>query len=170
MKHGRGTRGATPTSDVAGRDDAQGTPLPARPAASCHMAFYFFWTELLWYTSTKLRSSMDLYATRGVTLTTVAVDWPPLSEHYLGSTVHAFVVVIACYSCLCLVPKKKKKGERKNYCSGVFHVALNILEMKRSNFLDFFFFFFEAIQSEINKYMVILVCAYRLAVLELYEC
>ena len=38
-------------------------------------------------------------------------------------------------------PKKKKKGERKNYCSGVFHVALNILEMKRSNFLDFFFFF-----------------------------
>ena len=94
-----------------------------------------------------------------------------LSKHCLSSTVHAFVLVIACYSCLSVwFPKKKKKGERKNYCSGVFHVALNILEMKRSNFLDFFFFFFEAIQSEINKYMVILVCAYRLAVLELYEC
>ena len=65
-----------------------------------------------------------------------------LSKHCLGSTVHAFVVVIACYSCLCLVPKKKKKGERKNYCSGVFHFALNILEMKRSNFLDIIFYFF----------------------------
>ena len=31
MKHGRNTRGAAPASD------AQGTPLPARPAASCHV-------------------------------------------------------------------------------------------------------------------------------------
>lgn len=30
MKHGRG-------SDAAGHNDALGTPLPARPAASCHM-------------------------------------------------------------------------------------------------------------------------------------
>ena len=34
MKHERGTRGATPSSDEVGRGDAQGTPLPARPAAS----------------------------------------------------------------------------------------------------------------------------------------
>ena len=33
-KHGRGTGGATPASDEVGRGDAQGTPLPARPAAS----------------------------------------------------------------------------------------------------------------------------------------
>ena len=33
-KHGRGTRGAAPASDAAGRGDAQGTPLPARPVAS----------------------------------------------------------------------------------------------------------------------------------------
>ena len=38
VKHGRGTRGATPASDAAGCGDAQGTPLPARPA---HVAFYF---------------------------------------------------------------------------------------------------------------------------------
>ena len=28
MKHGRGTKGAAPTSDAAGRGDAPGTPLP----------------------------------------------------------------------------------------------------------------------------------------------
>ena len=33
-KHGRGTGGAAPASDTVGRGDAQGTPLPARPAAS----------------------------------------------------------------------------------------------------------------------------------------
>ena len=33
-KHGRGTGGAAPASDEVGRGDAQGTPLPARPAAS----------------------------------------------------------------------------------------------------------------------------------------
>ena len=36
-KHGRGTGGAAPASDAAGRGDAQGTPLPARPAASGHV-------------------------------------------------------------------------------------------------------------------------------------
>ena len=34
MKHGRGTRGATPAFDAAGRGDAPGTLLPARPAVS----------------------------------------------------------------------------------------------------------------------------------------
>ena len=34
MKHRRGTRGAAPTSDAAGRGDVQGTLLPALPAAS----------------------------------------------------------------------------------------------------------------------------------------
>ena len=33
-KHRRGTGGAAPVSDAAGRGEAQGTPLPARPAAS----------------------------------------------------------------------------------------------------------------------------------------
>ena len=42
MKHGRGTRGAVPAFNAAGRGDAQGTPLPARPATSCHLAFVFF--------------------------------------------------------------------------------------------------------------------------------
>ena len=37
MKHGRGTKGAAPTSDAAGHGDAPGTPLPARSAASCHV-------------------------------------------------------------------------------------------------------------------------------------
>ena len=36
-KHGRGTGGAAPASDAVGRSDAQGTPLPARPAASGHV-------------------------------------------------------------------------------------------------------------------------------------
>ena len=36
-KHGRGTGGAAPVSDAAGRDDAQGTSLPVRPAASGHV-------------------------------------------------------------------------------------------------------------------------------------
>ena len=36
-KHGRGTGGAAPASDAAGRGDAQGTPLPARPAALGHV-------------------------------------------------------------------------------------------------------------------------------------
>ena len=36
-KHGRGTGGAAPASDTVGRGDAQGTPLPARPAASGHV-------------------------------------------------------------------------------------------------------------------------------------
>ena len=37
MKHERGTRGAAPASDAAGRSNAQGTPLPTRPAASCRV-------------------------------------------------------------------------------------------------------------------------------------
>ena len=37
MKHGRGTKGAAPTSDAAGRGDAPGTPLPAHSAVSCHV-------------------------------------------------------------------------------------------------------------------------------------
>ena len=42
MKHGCGTRGAAPASDVAGRSDAQGTLLLARPAASCHVDSTWF--------------------------------------------------------------------------------------------------------------------------------
>ena len=42
MKHGRGTKGATPASDAAGSGDMRGMPLPARPIASCHVAFVFF--------------------------------------------------------------------------------------------------------------------------------
>ena len=38
MKHGRGTGGAAPASDATGRGDARGTPLPARPTESCHVA------------------------------------------------------------------------------------------------------------------------------------
>ena len=41
VKHGRGTKGAASASDAAGRGDARGTPLPARPAASGHVAFIF---------------------------------------------------------------------------------------------------------------------------------
>ena len=37
-----GTRGAAPASDATGRDDVRGTSLPARLAASCHVAFVFF--------------------------------------------------------------------------------------------------------------------------------
>ena len=42
MKHGHGTKGATPAFDTAGRGDMRGMPLPARPTASCHVAFVFF--------------------------------------------------------------------------------------------------------------------------------
>ena len=42
MKHGCGTRGVAPASDMAGRSDAQGTLLPARPAASCHVDSTWF--------------------------------------------------------------------------------------------------------------------------------
>ena len=41
-KHGRGARGATPASNAAQRGDAEGTPLPVHPAASCHVFFFFF--------------------------------------------------------------------------------------------------------------------------------
>ena len=41
VKHGRGTKGAASASDAAGRGNARGTPLPARPAASGHVAFIF---------------------------------------------------------------------------------------------------------------------------------
>ena len=37
MKHGRGTKGAAPTSDAARRGDAPGTPLSAHSAVSCHV-------------------------------------------------------------------------------------------------------------------------------------
>ena len=46
MKHGCGTRGAAPASDVAGRSDAQGTLLLARPAASCHV-------DSMWFSPTR---------------------------------------------------------------------------------------------------------------------
>ena len=39
-KHGRGARGATPASNTARRGDAEGTPLPVHPAASCHVFFF----------------------------------------------------------------------------------------------------------------------------------
>ena len=39
-KHGRGTGGAAPASDAAGRGDAQGTPLPARPATWIPRGFH----------------------------------------------------------------------------------------------------------------------------------
>ena len=42
MKHGHGTKGATPAFDAAGRSDMRGMLLPARPTASCHVAFVFF--------------------------------------------------------------------------------------------------------------------------------
>ena len=45
VKHGRGTRGATPASDAAGCSDARGTPLPERPATSRRVmprGFLFF--------------------------------------------------------------------------------------------------------------------------------
>ena len=37
MKHERGTRGVALAFDAAGRSNAQGTPLPMRPAASRHV-------------------------------------------------------------------------------------------------------------------------------------
>ena len=94
-----------------------------------------------------------------------------LSKHCLSSTVHAFVLVIACYSCLSIwFPKKKKKRRKEKLLLWCFSCCFEYSRNEKVKFFGFFFFFFEAIQSEINKYMVILVCAYRLAVLELYEC
>ena len=49
-KHGRGTRGAAPASDTAGRGDTQGTPLPARPASTCHV-------DPTWFSSTRADTS-----------------------------------------------------------------------------------------------------------------
>ena len=49
MKHGCGTRGATPTFDAAGRGDARGMPLPACLAESCRVVpcgFHFFFSRL----------------------------------------------------------------------------------------------------------------------------
>ena len=55
MKHEHGTKGATPAFDTVGRGDMRGMPLPARPTASCHVAFVFFKpTQLrLWPIRTK---------------------------------------------------------------------------------------------------------------------
>ena len=46
MKHERGTRGAALASDVVGRGDARGIPLPARPAASHRVMPRGFWSVL----------------------------------------------------------------------------------------------------------------------------
>ena len=54
-KHGRGARGAAPASDVARCGDARGTPLPARPAASCHVFFFFFFVFFSQLVPTQLR-------------------------------------------------------------------------------------------------------------------
>ena len=56
MKHGCGTRGAAPAFDTARRDDARGTLLPACPAGSCHVVFYFlFFLSQLELTELRLR-------------------------------------------------------------------------------------------------------------------
>ena len=39
MKHGHGTKGATPTSDAAGRKGCRCQRVQPRPAASCHVVF-----------------------------------------------------------------------------------------------------------------------------------
>ena len=49
-KHGRGTGGAALVSDAAGRGDAQGTPLPARLAASGHV-------DPTWFSPTRADAS-----------------------------------------------------------------------------------------------------------------
>ena len=46
MKHGRDTKGVVHASDVAGHDDAQGTPLPTHPAVFGHVFFFFFLADL----------------------------------------------------------------------------------------------------------------------------
>ena len=46
MKHGRDTKGVVHASDVAGHDDAQGTPLPTHPAVFGHVVFFFFLADL----------------------------------------------------------------------------------------------------------------------------
>ena len=55
-KHGRGARGAAPAFDVARCGNARGTPLPARPAASCHFFFFFFF---LFFSANSCRRNWD---------------------------------------------------------------------------------------------------------------
>ena len=48
MKHGRGTRGAALASNLAGRGNPQGMPLPAHLAASCRVmprGFHMLFTD-----------------------------------------------------------------------------------------------------------------------------
>ena len=58
VKHGRGTNGAAPASDAAGRGDARGMPLPAHPAASRRVmpcGFHFFKADSRRLAPTRLR-------------------------------------------------------------------------------------------------------------------
>ena len=58
MKHKRGTRGAAPASNAAGRGDTPGTPLPMRPAASHHVVprgFHMFLADSRQHKPTRLR-------------------------------------------------------------------------------------------------------------------
>ena len=58
MKHGRGTRGAALASDAAGRGDAPGTLLPARPAVSSLIVprgFHVFLADSRWHGSNSSR-------------------------------------------------------------------------------------------------------------------
>ena len=96
-----------------------------------------------------------------------------LSKHSIGldSTVHAFLVVIACYSYLSVWFLRETK--KKKNIALVFFMLLWIFKKWKGQIfwiLLIYYYFLGVIQFEINKYMVILVCADRLAVLELYEC
>ena len=55
MKHGHGTKGATPAFDAAGRSDMRGMPLPAHPTAASTLADSH-WIGPTWATSTWISS------------------------------------------------------------------------------------------------------------------
>ena len=67
-----------------------------------------------------------------------------LSKHCLGSTVHAFVVVvIACYSYLSILfPKKKKKRRMEKLLLWCFSCCFEYSRNEKVKFFGYYFLFF----------------------------
>ena len=67
---------------------------------------------------------MDLYATRGVTLTTVVVDWPLLSPNTASVPRYTLLLLLLHAIAVSLFGSKKKKKEKGKIIALVFFMLL----------------------------------------------
>ena len=121
MKHGRGTKGAAPASNVAGRSDAQGTLLPARPTASCHV-------DSSWFSPTRADAASTRADSPGIGPTRAWIDLNQPKRPIQAE-----------------IQKKKKKGAEctvwlisKPYFNPISHKRQNISSHLSSHFVSHF--------------------------------